>query len=488
MIRCRQQQPVLLLSSFFLLSLFFCFPNASSSPYQDQRLPLHQPPQLQYLKALERLLNGSASDVHAVVVSTSRQWHNYRHMTNALTFYSLLKQQGLRDGNIVLMLAGADGPCTPRNPFPAGVYRHRSRKQNLFGGHDICSYRLKKKLQNHQQEAKSLKDEIETGRRYKKCAAGARGWEGVQIDYAGDEVTVGALLSVLTGLQRSQTPKNKRLHSNRNSALVVFLSGHGGDEFLKFSDWEVLLQQQLTETVEMMSTLKRFKRMLLIAETCQAATLLSGIKTPGVLRISSSLKAESSFSFTGDGELGSALIDRWSHSVSSYLCMQANLDTAAAALEARERNSSSSISSDTGVGRFKAPVSALLESLDFSFLMAKCGVEEVTIPGSPSLVSLPLDAFFSRREKPIPFPFVYSLPLPPPDGDVHHVTPSAATKPLRLWHSEALRFASSLDIGKDQQQQQKEPHPFKGINPKVISFLAVVVAGAACLGTAAFLS
>jgi glycosylphosphatidylinositol transamidase (GPIT) subunit GPI8 len=46
-------------------------------------------------------------------------------------------------------------------------------------------------------------------------------------------------------------------------------------------------------------------------DTCQAATMAEAFRSPNVLAISSSLKAESSYSYTIDKDIGVALIDRF---------------------------------------------------------------------------------------------------------------------------------------------------------------------------------
>ena len=46
-------------------------------------------------------------DNWAIVVGTSRYWHNYRHTTNPLLLYRFMREHGIPDRNIVLMLAGA---------------------------------------------------------------------------------------------------------------------------------------------------------------------------------------------------------------------------------------------------------------------------------------------------------------------------------------------------------------------------------------------
>ncbi|OEH77930.1 putative GPI-anchor transamidase [Cyclospora cayetanensis] len=412
------------------------------------------------------------------------------------------------------MLAGADGPCTARNPFPAGVYRHPSRKHNLFGGHNICAEKLKRRIQQRiekqhqdqegpQEQHQDLRAEIFSSRSFSKCAAGALGWEGAEVDYGGDDVTVAALLGVLTGMQPPQTPRKRRLHSDQESGVIVFLSGHGGDPFLKFSDWEVLQQQQLSDAVAIMASLGRFKRMLLIAETCQAATLLAGVQTPGVLRISSSLKGESSYSYGGDFLMGASLIDRWTHSVNNFLYKQANADFAAVAASAFSTendvctnssecsgNSSSEYIGRMGVGRLLPPVSSLLESLEPSFLMSHCGVEEERVPGVrlPSLTEHPLEDFFSERKKPYAFNFRY--PLAPAGGSQAAEAQIGAARPLALWSSDAIRFMPLLNaLTRQQQMREQQPQQLQlfGAVSLWTAPVGVALAGIVCLATASLL-
>ena len=45
------------------------------------------------------------SENFAVIVSTSKYYHNYRHVTNALTIYNVLRRENIPDSHIILMLA-----------------------------------------------------------------------------------------------------------------------------------------------------------------------------------------------------------------------------------------------------------------------------------------------------------------------------------------------------------------------------------------------
>jgi glycosylphosphatidylinositol transamidase (GPIT) subunit GPI8 len=47
-------------------------------------------------------LNSDPGNVHAIIVSSSRYWFNYRHAINALGMYEIYRQNGIPDENIIL--------------------------------------------------------------------------------------------------------------------------------------------------------------------------------------------------------------------------------------------------------------------------------------------------------------------------------------------------------------------------------------------------
>lgn len=51
-------------------------------------------------------------------------------------------------------------------------------------------------------------------------------------------MTVENFLRVLTGRHAPGTPLNRRLGSGPGSRVLVYMTGHGGDEFLKFHNHE----------------------------------------------------------------------------------------------------------------------------------------------------------------------------------------------------------------------------------------------------------
>ncbi|XP_057431429.1 uncharacterized protein LOC130724251 [Lotus japonicus] len=203
----------------------------------------------------------------AVLVCTSRFWFNYRHMANTLSLYRTVKRLGIPDERIILMLAD-DMACNTRNKYPAQVFNNENHKLNLYG-------------------------------------------DNVEVDYRGYEVTVENFLRVLTGRHETAVPRSKRLLSDEGSHILLYMTGHGGDEFLKFQDSEELQSHDLADAVKQMKEKRRFKELLIMVDTCQASTLFSQLQSPGVLTIGSSMKGENSYSHHLDSDVGVSVVDRF---------------------------------------------------------------------------------------------------------------------------------------------------------------------------------
>lgn len=207
----------------------------------------------------------------AVIVSTSRYWHNYRHSANALSFYHLCKQNGIPDSRILLFLADTVA-CSPRNLEPGTVYNDGSSKDrtNLY-----------------------------------RC--------DTQVDFTGYAVSTHTFLSVMQGRFDPTEPQSRRLMSDANSNLLVYLTGHGGEGFLKFQDTEYLYAEEVGVMFTLLHAQRMYRKALFVVETCHAESLCSSITAPNVACIASSTVAEDSFSHHRDPEIGVEVIDSFTY-------------------------------------------------------------------------------------------------------------------------------------------------------------------------------
>jgi GPI-anchor transamidase subunit K len=150
----------------------------------------------------------------------------------AIHRYRTVKRLGIPDSNIILMLAD-DVACNARNSFPGTVFANRDRKLDLYG-------------------------------------------ENIEVDYRGYEVTVESFIRLLTGENilgssrfplmttssvagrtSQETPRSKRLLTDDRSNIFVYMTGHGGNEFLKFQDNEEISAFDIADAFEQMWEKKR---------------------------------------------------------------------------------------------------------------------------------------------------------------------------------------------------------------------------------------
>ncbi|KAF4675325.1 hypothetical protein FOL47_007943 [Perkinsus chesapeaki] len=211
----------------------------------------------------------------ALLVDTSRYWYNYRHVANTLSMYYQIKRLGIPDSNIILMLA-EDIACNARNPAPGYVFNDPENHVNLYPPE-------------------------------------------VEVDYRGDEVSTDNFMRLLTGRHTPDTPRSKRLDTDADSYVLVYITGHSGTDFVKFQDWEEMTSHDIADAFQQMYTQKRYKKLLWLADTCHAATLHDRFYSPNMLCLSSSGPDENSYSYHADLSLGISVVDRFTYWVSKFL-------------------------------------------------------------------------------------------------------------------------------------------------------------------------
>ncbi|ODV89553.1 hypothetical protein CANCADRAFT_140678 [Tortispora caseinolytica NRRL Y-17796] len=205
----------------------------------------------------------------AVIVCTSRFWFNYRHVANALSMYRTVKRLGIPDSQILLLLAD-DIACNPRNAFPGTVYNNADRALDLYG-------------------------------------------ESVEVDYRGYDVTVENFIRLLTDRFDPDTPRSKRLLTDDRSNIFIYMTGHGGNEFLKFQDAEEISAHDIADAFAQMYEKRRYNEIFFMIDTCQANTMYSHFYSPNILAVGSSELDESSYSHHADIDIGVAVIDRFTY-------------------------------------------------------------------------------------------------------------------------------------------------------------------------------
>ncbi|KAK4238559.1 hypothetical protein C8A03DRAFT_43735 [Achaetomium macrosporum] len=221
------------------------------------------------LLALATPIGAEHTSNWAVLVCTSRFWFNYRHLANVLSIYRTVKRLGIPDSQIILMLPD-DMACNPRNAFPGTVYSNADRAVDLYG-------------------------------------------DNIEVDYRGYEVTVENFIRLLTDRVGEEMPRSKRLLTDDRSNILVYMTGHGGNEFLKFQDAEEIGAFDLADAFEQMWEKKRYNEILFMIDTCQANTMYSKLYSPNIIATGSSELDQSSYSHHADNDIGVAVIDRYTY-------------------------------------------------------------------------------------------------------------------------------------------------------------------------------
>lgn len=229
----------------------------------------------QTVDAEQEFFKSNHTNNWVVIVDTSRFWFNYRHVANALSIYRSVKRLGVPDSQIILMLAD-DMACNPRNPHPAQVFNNANEQINVYG-------------------------------------------DQVEVDYRGYEVTVENFIRVLTGRLPESTPRSKRLLSDERSNVLVYMTGHGGDGFLKFQDAEEISSDELADAFGQMYEKQRYHELLFIIDTCQAASMYQKFYSPNIISVASSKVGEDSLSHHVDPAIGVYVIDRYTYYALEFL-------------------------------------------------------------------------------------------------------------------------------------------------------------------------
>ncbi len=349
--------------------------------------------------AISPLKPGNHTSNVAVIVSSSRYWFNYRHVTNALSIYQLLKRGGITDDKIILMLAD-DIPCNMRNPFRGKIFARGARGGS---GEDLM--------------------------------------EGVNIDYSGTDVTVDAFLRVLLGRHldgeggdslgshRRTLPK-----TDENTNVLVYLTGHGGDNFFKFQDGEELTSQDVASAFSQMHELKLYNELLFISDTCQAFTMADEIDVPNVFSVGSSLKGQNSYASHTDNEVGQSVIDRYSKVIKDFVD------------DAVTVTSSSNVQVNKyGVGRIDNATVTVMERLNLFDALVRIPTTHGDL-GPNSKVGH-TDKLCSRRMNQVPLASFFAAPRDERDWQVKQLEGSVTAS---LWMHDLPTMPSNDSVDKKQ--------------------------------------
>ena len=161
-----------------------------------------------------------------IILSSSKFYFNHRHTGNTMAIYKWIKDRGITDDKILLMLP-ENHACNSRKDERGHVqYWKRDMRQNFY------------------------------------C-------DDVEIDYKSDDITFETVLNLLRGRYRPDFPESMKLKTNEESKIFIYFNGHGGDNFFKIQDTEVLQSTDLAKAYNEMYLKRKYKEIFMIMETCE---------------------------------------------------------------------------------------------------------------------------------------------------------------------------------------------------------------------------
>lgn len=221
---------------------------------------------------------GDKTNFKAVIVGPSRGWTNYRHQSDALAVYSLLRQNGVSDDNIILMVYD-DVPTVAENPLRGDIH-------NIPKGENI---RL-----------------------------------GAQADYFGANVSAATFMNVMTGTRTSSTPVV--LESDAGTDLFVYIASHGSPGEIVFGTGNSLLTtDDFTDLTNSMEKDHRYRQMAFFVDTCFGESMATNVTAPGILYLTGAAKNEPSLGATYDIDIRQWLSDEFTVGVITTLQENGNI-------------------------------------------------------------------------------------------------------------------------------------------------------------------
>lgn len=221
-------------------------------------------------------------ELWAVVVGTRSGLPEYQHQADALSIYRLLKQNGVSDDHIILML--------PDDIAEDAGNMYRGTVINGEGGKDMRAHAV--------------------------------------IDYSGEDVTARNLTRVLSGEDDGGLPV---LGSDNDSDVLVYISGDGKDGDISFDQSKPIPAGRLGSSTRRMHQKGLYGRLLYLLEMDDGDEAARDLDSPGALFIAGTRSNESSTSANYDSNLGEWLANQFTYE--TVVCINSGSSSIAAYFE-----------------------------------------------------------------------------------------------------------------------------------------------------------
>ncbi|KAL3721243.1 hypothetical protein ACJRO7_005970 [Eucalyptus globulus] len=202
----------------------------------------------------------------AVLVAGSNGYYNYRHQADVCHAYQILKENGLKDENIIVFMYD-DIAENEQNPTKGIII-------NKPNGSDV--------------------------------------YHGVPKDYTGDETTAANLYAVLLGNKTALSGgSGKVLSSGPNDHVFFYYTDHGSPGLVAMPVGDYIYANDLMNVLKQMYKAKKYMNMVIYIEACEAGSMLQGLlpKEMGIFATTASNAKESSYGYYCPGDDDSSEYD-----------------------------------------------------------------------------------------------------------------------------------------------------------------------------------
>lgn len=208
---------------------------------------------------------------YAVLINTSRQFINYRHMTNIAVLRNILLKMHFHENNII-SFAPEDVIRDIKNPYNKKVYINN----------------------------------VES------------------LEYDSNKINIVDLNErKIIDILKFNLRLFKNINENDN--IIFYLCGHGRDGFLKINDRYFLFKDDLEDAMKIIS--RRVNKAIIVLDTCQAESLVPDNIPTNITVVSTSLAEEFSYSSNIVRFLGVYVIDDFIYSIYKLFEGISNIDS-----------------------------------------------------------------------------------------------------------------------------------------------------------------
>ena len=139
------------------------------------------------------------------------------------------------------------------------------------------------------------------------------------IDYKNTDITKFSIINVLNGRSENLSTNMRKLETNANSRIMIYINSHGGDEFLRIRWKSVMFHEEINRTLWEMYEKKRYKEILLVIDGCKVFSLNEYITAPNIYFVGSTLKTQLGYSYLFDNVLLTQLSDKFTFKFAELL-------------------------------------------------------------------------------------------------------------------------------------------------------------------------